>query len=173
MPRMNSIFLIGPMGAGKTTVGRYLAERCGWPFYDSDHVIEQAMQRSIATLFAEYGEAWFRTIEQATIQRLATQHPIVLATGGGAVLSSDTANTLRANGIVVYLQVTPQSQLQRLQSQAGQRPLFQNANQLARLQAEREPLYAALADFCIMTDSLTPDAVAAQLWQTTQCTIKF
>lgn len=168
---MNRIFLIGGMGAGKSTVGQCLATLCGWPYVDSDQVIEQATARPVAELFAHEGEARFREREQATIQQLLQHAPLVLATGGGAVLSPLTRDRLRTQGIVVWLQVSLDIQQQRLQHPPI-RPLYRDATQLAALQAARAPLYAAIADLCLNTDHATPLALAQHIWQFVQCYTK-
>lgn len=168
---MNSLFLIGPMGAGKSSVGPFLATRCGLPFYDSDWELARVMQMSIAELFRQVGEPRFREYEQKIIQELISRGPLVLATGGGAVLTPSNA-ALLSTGIVVLLQVSGAQQLQRLQQQPGQRPLFHDAQQLAALQTMRAPHYTGLADICVNTDHATPEEVAQHIWQKVQCYTK-
>src|SRR5690606_9402487 len=103
---LNNIFLVGPMGAGKTTIGRLLAEELGKQFYDSDQVIEERAGADISWIFDVEGEPGFRQRERAAIEDLCAQDNIVLATGGGAILAEENRRHLRARGFVVYLKAT-------------------------------------------------------------------
>lgn len=152
-----NIFLIGPMGAGKSTIGRQLARRLGLVFYDSDQAIEQRTGVDIPRIFDIEGEAGFRRREQQAIDELTQLSGIVLATGGGVVLNADNRGCLRDRGFVVYLRASAEQLLQRTERDT-QRPLLQGDDRRKRIQqllAERDPLYTELADLIIDTDSLT------------------
>jgi 3-dehydroquinate synthase len=150
---MNNIFLIGLMGAGKTTVGRALAKRLNKRFIDSDHEIEARTGASIPLIFEIEGEASFRQREVDAIRDLASLDGIVLATGGGAVLRPENRECLRANGTVIYLRASVASILQRTQHDKN-RPLLQTADPRKRIEElarEREPLYQEVADIIVDT----------------------
>lgn len=168
----SSIFLIGPMGAGKTTIGRWLAQQSGYPFYDSDQVVEQQTGLSIADWFQTAGEAAFRQVEHTTLCQLIQQRPIILATGGGSILHPMTATRLKQEGIVVYLRIQLDTQCQRLNREPGTRPLYQSDTQLAQLMTERAPHYAALADITLDSDEQSPEQLAQSIWELSTCAIK-
>jgi 3-dehydroquinate synthase len=149
----NNIFLVGLMGAGKTTIGRLLARRLGKRFIDSDHAIESRTGASIPWIFEIEGEASFRRREADMIRELTAQGGIVLATGGGAVLNPDSRALLAARGTVVYLRASVGSILQRTAHDKN-RPLLQTPDprkKLEELTAQREPLYREIADLVIDT----------------------
>lgn len=142
-----NFILVGLMGSGKTTLGRRLAEHYQRPFHDSDHVIVQRSGVSISEIFAVEGEDGFRAREGAVIAELCSLKGIVLATGGGAVLSEDNRNALRRSGLVVYLHVLPEVLFKRVRGDRS-RPLLQVEDPLARfrqLYAERDGLYRETA----------------------------
>lgn len=146
-----NIFLVGLMGAGKTTVGRFLAKKLNWRFVDSDHEIEARAGASVSWIFEIEGEASFRRREAEVIRELSAQSNIVLATGGGAVLDAQTRQYLSERGQVVYLRVSVHSILQRTAHDKS-RPLLQVANprsRLTALMAQRDPLYREIADIII------------------------
>ncbi len=150
---MAGIFLIGLMGAGKTTVGRTLAQRVGYQFIDSDHEIEREQGCSIAALFSRVGEAGFREIEARVIDALTQRDGIVLATGGGAVLRAENRQALHARGTVVYLRAGPDDLAHRLRHDRS-RPLLQQGDARAKLHElfrVRDPLYRETAHFVIDT----------------------
>ena len=159
------IFLIGPMGAGKTTIGRRLAQVLDREFLDSDHEIEQRAGASIPLIFELESEAGFRTREKTVIAEL-TQHPgIVLATGGGAVLDPDNRRCLAGRGFVVYLYASVDEQLQRTRHDT-QRPLLQTADPRARLASlleQRDPLYREIADLVVSSDDQPLRAIVQQI----------
>ncbi|WP_425444238.1 shikimate kinase [Thiomonas delicata] len=147
------IFLIGLMGAGKTTVGRALAQRVGLRFLDSDHEIERREGCTIATLFAREGEQGFREIEARVIEDLTERDGIVLATGGGAVLRESNRKALHGRGVVVYLRASPDELAHRTRNDRS-RPLLQTADPRTRLRElfrQRDPLYRETAHFTIDT----------------------
>ncbi len=153
MPAINNIFLIGLMGAGKTTIGRQLAQALGKEFIDSDHEIESRTGVNIPLIFELEGERGFREREAAVIDELTARDNVVLATGGGAVLYEENRQHLKERGTVIYLQASVEQLLERTRKDRN-RPLLQTADPEARLQAlltEREPLYLELADLVVRT----------------------
>ena len=165
MAKPNRIFLIGPMGAGKTTVGKTLASQLGMLFADSDQEIQDRTGVDIPTIFEYEGEEGFRDREQQAIDDLTQQDQRVIATGGGAVLRPKNRQNLSARGIVVYLECTPQQQYERTYRDR-KRPLIQTEHPLARLQelfAEREPLYRETADYTVSTEGRSAAAVAKDI----------
>ena len=148
------IFLVGPMGAGKTTIGRRLAQVLRRDFLDSDHEIEQRAGASIPLIFEVEGEAGFRAREKAVIAELTQRQHIVLATGGGAVLDADNRRCLVGRGYVVYLCASVDEQLRRTHLDSN-RPLLQTADpraRLAQLFEQRDPLYREVADCVVSTE---------------------
>jgi len=162
-PAPNLIF-IGPMGAGKTTVGRHVAELLGMPFHDLDHEIEAHTGAAIRLVFDLEGEAGFRRRESATLAEIAAVDGIVLSTGGGAVLSADNRHVLRERGFVIWLDATIESQLARL-ARDRQRPLLNAPDRRARLEqlaVERNPLYAEIADLRVASSGTGNSAHTAR-----------
>lgn len=159
------IFLVGPMGSGKSAVGRRLARDLGCEFIDSDAVIEERTGVDIAYIFEKEGEDGFRRREREVIDEL-TQHPgIVLATGGGAVLADENRAALSARGRVVYLHTSIAEQIVRT-SHSRHRPLLiagEPAQVLADLMAIREPLYRDVADIQVDTDDRAVVDVASEI----------
>jgi len=148
-----SIFLVGPMGVGKTTVGRQLAKLLGYEFIDSDHEIESRTGAKISWIFDMEGEEGFRQREQAMIDELSQRENIVLATGGGAVLREENRQALKQRGIVVYLEADVDELISRT-SHDKNRPLLQTENPretLQKLMQERESLYQEIADLVFDT----------------------
>lgn len=148
---MRNIYLIGLMGAGKTTVGKQLARRLHRPFYDSDHEIVERTGVPIPTIFEIEGEPGFRRRESQTIAELSVMPEIVMATGGGVVLDPENRQCLRETGWVVYLNVPPFYLYQRTRNDRN-RPLLQVNDPLARLEelhAARDPLYRETAHLVI------------------------
>jgi shikimate kinase len=153
MGKQDNIFLVGLMGAGKTTVGRMLARHYDKTFYDSDHEIEARTGVKIPVIFEIEGEAGFRKREEAAIAGLAALSNIVLATGGGAVLSPVNRETLKQHGIVIYLRGTPECLFERTRHDRN-RPLLRTAEPLTRLRelfGQRDPLYREVADIVVDT----------------------
>ncbi len=165
MNMSGSLFLTGPMGAGKSTIGRQLSKQLKMPFYDSDHEIEQRTGVDIPLIFELEGEAGFRKREAAIIDELTQLPGIILATGGGAILDPVTRQHLAGRGTVVYLHTSVDQQLRRT-GRDRHRPLLQTANprgKLAELMAEREPLYREIADVVIETDGKRVQSVVRQI----------
>ncbi len=152
---MTSIFLVGPMGSGKSTVGRALARKIGFRFIDSDREIEARCGVDIPTIFDYEGEAGFRDREARMIDELTALPGLVLATGGGSVLREENRNHLRSRGHVILLQVDIKEQLRRVAFDAN-RPLLQTDDPETRLRSlmeERAPIYQEVADVAISTDA--------------------
>ena len=143
-----NLFLVGPMGAGKTTVGRQIAELFRMPFLDLDHEIEERTGAAVSLIFELEGEPGFRRRERAMLGDIVTRSGIVLATGGGAVLDADNRRLLQQRGFVIWLDPAVDAQLARLERDR-QRPLLRapdRRERLERLAIERNPLYAGIAD---------------------------
>ncbi|HBS42971.1 MAG TPA: shikimate kinase AroK [Oceanospirillales bacterium] len=161
----SSIFLVGPMGAGKTTIGRMIAQEFGYSFYDSDRVIEQRCGADIPWIFDVEGEEGFRQREEQVIDELTLMPGIVLATGGGAILRDSNRAHLSSRGHVVYLFTSIEQQLVRT-SRDKNRPLLQTPDPeavLTRLFEVRDPLYRSIADTIIETDQRNPRWVIQEL----------
>jgi shikimate kinase len=162
-----NIFLVGLMGAGKTSVGKILARRLGKTFYDSDHEVERATGVRIPVIFEIEGEAGFRAREARLLAELAARPNIVLATGGGAVLSAENRRVLAANGTVIYLRAAIHDLWHRTRNDRN-RPLLQTPDPLARLKAlfeERDPLYREVADIVVETGNQSLPSLAHRLQQ--------
>jgi shikimate kinase len=165
-----NIFLIGPMGSGKTAVGRQLARLLAVPFHDSDVEIQKRTGVDIPFIFEREGEPGFRAREREAIEALTQLEPIVLATGGGAVLASENRRLLAERGTVVFLETSLAQQLQRVGNGKG-RPLLAGENlaeRLKRLRAERDALYREIADHCIPTDRRRVAKVAEHIVRVTR-----
>ena len=149
-----NLFLVGLMGAGKSTLGRQLARRLGLRFVDADHELEQRLGVTIPTIFEIEGEKVFRDREEAIIADLTALTDIVLATGGGAVLRPASREHLKENGTVVYLYAEPEILWERVRN-ARHRPMLQAPDPRARLIElfnERDPLYREIADYVVPSD---------------------
>lgn len=166
LPYRRPIFLVGMMGAGKTTIGRSLARLLGREFLDLDHEIEGRCGVRVAHIFDIEGEEGFRRRERAVLDDCSARPDLVLATGGGAVLAADNRSRLKARGVVVYLRATPEELYSRV-ARDRNRPLLQTADPQARIRelvALREPLYEDVADIVFDTGSMpVPQAVKALL----------
>jgi shikimate kinase len=166
MAEKRNIFLIGPMGAGKSTIGRQLARQLHLEFFDSDTEIERRTGADIAWVFELEGEAGFRQREEKVIEELTENTGIVLATGGGSILSKESRNRLSARGIVVYLQTTIDKQLARTQRDK-RRPLIAEAENprevLEELADSRNALYEEIADIVVRTDEQSTKVVIDEI----------
>ena len=161
-----SLYLVGMMGSGKTSTGRPLAERLGYGFVDADAVIEQAAGCSIPEIFERDGEAGFRSLESQVLSAISQRHSLVVATGGGVVTQPENWGLLHS-GIVIWLDVVPDQLLHRLNADSTVRPLLQNSDPEAALNAllnERRPLYSE-ADLTVVINDETPEAVADGILQ--------
>ena len=165
MAEKRNIFLIGPMGAGKSTIGRQLAQMLGMEFMDSDSVIEERAGADIDWIFDVEGEAGFRKRAERIINELTQGQGVVLSTGGGSILSKDNRNVLSARGIVIYLETTIDKQFERTQRDK-KRPLLQNDDPrktLEELAKIRNPLYEEIADITLQTDDQAAKLVATNI----------
>lgn len=162
---MRNLILVGPMGAGKSTIGRLLAKELHLPFKDSDKEIEVRTGADIPWIFDVEGEQGFREREQAVIADLSREDGLVLATGGGAVLLQANREALHAGGRVVYLHTSVEQQLERT-ARDRNRPLLRTANPgqvLRELLEIRDPLYREIADVIIETDQRPPRLVVQEI----------
>ena len=162
-----NIFLVGLMGAGKTSVGKLLARRLGKLFLDCDHEIERITGVRIPVIFEIEGEAGFRLRETRMLAELTKQTNIVLATGGGAVLSAQNRDALRQNGVVVYLRAAPQDLWHRTRHDRN-RPLLQTEDphaKLTQLFVDRDPLYREIAHVTMDTGNQSVNSLAHRLEQ--------
>lgn len=152
-PKKINVFLVGPMGSGKTTIGRHLAKALRVEFIDSDHEIEKRTGATIPWIFDIEGEEGFRKREKAVIDDLTRRKGMVLATGGGAILAPENRRCLSSRGVVVYLRASVDELYERTAKDKN-RPLLQTDDPKAKLQAlleEREPLYLEVADLVVDT----------------------
>jgi shikimate kinase len=165
MSRADNVFLVGPMGSGKSTIGRHLAEMLHKRFHDSDHEIEDRTGATIPLIFEIEGEEGFRRRESSMLDELTGRQNIVLATGGGAILSEQNRRLLHERGIVVYLHAPIETLVQRTQRDRN-RPLLQNTDRRTKfgeIMAVREPLYRETAHVVINTSDRAPTAVAREI----------
>jgi shikimate kinase len=159
------IILVGPMGVGKTAVGRELGRLLEWDFADTDAEIQRRTGVDIGFIFDKEGEAGFRRRETAMLEELLARNALVLSTGGGIVLDPANRKRMAGAGAVVYLRASLETQLQRT-SHPGKRPLLDDGDpreRLAATNAARTPLYETLADFALSTDEKSPRRVAREL----------
>lgn len=160
-----NIFLIGPMGSGKTTIGKRLAQMLKLEFYDCDHELELNTGASVNLIFDVEGEAGFRLRESLLLKQLCAKKGVLIATGGGAVCSEENRRILRSGGFVVYLKTSIESQLKRL-SQDKSRPLLQAEDRVQRLldlASVRNPFYDASADLTFTTRNSSVYSTAKEL----------
>jgi shikimate kinase len=163
--QLKKVFLVGPMGAGKTTIGRLLAQELCLPFKDSDREIEERTGADIPWIFDVEGEEGFRSRETSALEALSQQSDMVLATGGGIVMRAENRTILAARGIVVYLATSVEQQVLRT-SKDRKRPLLLNEDPTAVLQNLldiRDPLYREIADYVVETDHRNPKTVASDI----------
>jgi len=164
-PSASSIVLVGMMGAGKTSVGSRLAARRGWPLLDSDRQVEEMVGRSVADIWVADGEAGFRSLEARVLaDALASTAPAVIAAAGGTVLDPANRRLLRMHTPVVWLRARVETLVRRVGAGEG-RPLLAGdvAAAVARLDAERRPMYAEVADVAVDVDHLSADEVAERV----------
>jgi shikimate kinase len=160
-----NVYLVGPMGSGKTSIGQRLAQELGLEFCDCDHELEEHTGASINLIFDVEGEEGFRMRETAMLRELTGRKGLVLATGGGAVLRPENRDLLRRSGLVVYLKTSVQQQLSRLRRDRS-RPLLQTDDRerkLRDLAEHRDPLYESVADLVFPARNRGLDAAAREL----------
>ena len=161
-----TIVFVGLMGAGKTAIGRRIAQLLGLPFIDSDHEIEAVSRMSIPELFERYGEPEFRALEQRVIDRLLREGPRVVSTGGGAFMNAGTREAVAEHGVSIWLKAGLDLLMERV-SRNQNRPLLKSADPRAvmeRLMAERYPVYAH-ADIAVETREATREIIAEETLQ--------
>jgi shikimate kinase len=165
MNQQGNVFLVGPMGAGKTTIGRHLASLLHKRFVDVDQEIEKRTGVTIPLIFEIEGEAGFRRRESTVIDELTRETDIVLATGGGAVLLEESRKLLKERGTVVYLQADIETLVERTRRDRN-RPLLQTADprgKIGELLRQREPIYREVADVVVDTGQRAPSSVARDI----------
>ncbi|MGP1958501.1 MAG: shikimate kinase AroK [Arsenophonus sp. NC-CH8-MAG3] len=166
MAEKRNIFLVGPMGAGKSTIGRQIAQQLRMEFFDSDQEIERRTGADVSWVFDLEGERGFREREEKIINELTKKQGIVLATGGGSIKSKEIRNRLSARGVVVYLETKIEKQMARTQHDK-KRPLLQINHPareiLEKLSHERNPLYEEISDITIHADDQSAKVVANQI----------
>ena len=165
MRNPKNVFLVGPMGAGKSAVGKQLARMLHMTFIDSDDEIENRTGVDIPFIFEKEGEAGFRQREAKVIDELSQQDGIVLATGGGAVVDPDSRSRLGARGFVVYLRTSVAQQLERT-TRGRERPMLSGGDReevLSKLMEIREPMYREIADLVVETDGRRVQVVAKEI----------
>lgn len=165
--KSKNIFLVGPLGVGKTTVGRQLAKTARLVFYDSDQEIEKLTGVSVTTIFEIEGEAGFRKRERDMIDKLTQLDSIVLSSGGGSILMPENRMAFSTRGTVIYLRASLATQLQRTNQRKGVRPLLNTPDPLKKiteLDQIRSPLYEEIANFTYDTDLAPPKEIAEQIY---------
>ncbi|HSG89876.1 MAG TPA: shikimate kinase AroK [Pseudomonadales bacterium] len=165
MEKPRNVFLIGPMGAGKTTVGKLLADELGLEFLDTDREIEDRTGADIAWIFDVEGEEGFRKREAAMLEELTGRNGVLVATGGGVVLLEDNRKRLVSRGTVVYLDAPLDQQVERT-SRDRTRPLLQDGEPreiLTQMQSERDPLYREVADHVFRADKRSARVLASEI----------
>jgi shikimate kinase len=162
------IALVGLMGVGKTTIGRRLAKRLNRPFVDADEAVEEAAGRTVADIFADFGEAAFRDGERKVIARLFEEpKPLVVALGGGAFINEETRTLIKDRAVSIWLRADLETLMERVLRKPGQRPLLETGDPRAvmeKLNAERAPIYAQ-ADITVESDASSHDATATQAFE--------
>jgi shikimate kinase len=167
MEQKNNIYLIGPMAAGKSTIGRLLANKLKRQFLDTDQEIIKCTGVEISLIFELEGEKGFRKRETEKINKLSELKNVVIATGGGAVLREENQKILRANGTIIYLTCSVEQQLNRTRSDT-KRPLLQTKNprqKLEQIMSERAPIYNSLADITVSTERINSKRIMSTIME--------
>ena len=165
MKQVENIFLIGLMGSGKTTIGKLLSKNLNKGFYDSDHVVEQKTGVKVPLIFEYEGDVGFRKREESVLKDLVSHTNIVLATGGGVILSKNNCKLLVDNGYVVYLKSNCEDLVTRMSGDQS-RPLLQEGDlreTLENLFKIRDPIYTSISDYIIKTEGKHSNEIAAEI----------
>lgn len=157
------IYLVGFMGAGKSTVGRELSLKLGWPFLDLDAEIEKSEKLPVREIFAQFGEPYFRQLEREHLQRVSGTPQAIIALGGGAYVEAENRAIVDATGVAVWLNASLASVKERVRPD-GTRPLLADAERARQLYTERLPAYR-LARIHVLTDNRFPDAIVEEIVQ--------
>ncbi|MCX7121392.1 MAG: shikimate kinase [Gammaproteobacteria bacterium] len=162
-----NIYIVGPLGAGKTTVGRQLAKKVHFVFYDTDQEIEKQTGVSVSTIFEIEGEAGFRDREQKMVEKLTQLDNIVLSSGGGSILKAENRAAFSARGTVIYLCASLETQLKRTNQRKGTRPLLNIPDpyqKIVEFDQIRSPLYESIANHTYNTDVDSPQEIADKIY---------
>ena len=165
MKQVENIFLIGMMGSGKTTIGKLLSKKLDKDFYDSDHVVEENTGVRVPLIFEYEGEVGFRKREESVLKELVRHTNIVLATGGGIILSKDNCELLKNNGYVIYLKSTCEDLVVRMAGDKT-RPLLQEGDlrkTLENLFSIRDPIYSSISDCIIETSNKRTNEITSEI----------
>jgi shikimate kinase len=168
MTKTNNIFLIGPMGAGKTSVAKQLSRMTKYDHFDTDEEVQKRTGVSVSWIFEVEKESGFRKREALMIEELTQKNNIILSTGGGCIVTPENRAVLKERGYTVYLTVNLDQQVERTSRQRGHRPLIDYPDareRLIKLNKEREPLYVEVADKVYNTDGQSPRSVAWDIYQ--------
>jgi len=163
----SNVYLVGPMGSGKTTIGQRLAKKMGLLFLDNDHELQKQTGASVNLIFDLEGESGFRKRETDMLKKLTARKNVVLATGGGTILSEENRNLLESTGIVVYLRTSVSQQIKRL-SRDKTRPLLQSGDRrekLTLLAEQRNPLYEEIAQITFQSMNRSLESASEALYQ--------
>ena len=160
---INQIYLIGPMGSGKSTMGRLLAKKLGLPYFDLDKLIEDQEKMSISDIFQKHNEKYFRDLESITLKQYAEESNFVISTGGGCVLRDQNLNILR-KGLVIYLKISIEIQFERVKNRTH-RPLLNNVTKdtLLQLDRERSSVYSGISNIEVDVSNLDKEDVLSTI----------
>ena len=160
---INRIYLVGPMGSGKSTMGRLLAKKLGLPYFDLDKLIEDQEKMSISDIFQKYNEKYFRDLESTTLKQYSEESNFVISTGGGCVLRDQNLNILR-KGLVIYLKISIETQFERVKNRTH-RPLLNNVTKdtLVLLDKERGSVYSSISNIEVDVSNLDKEDVLSTI----------
>ena len=160
---INQIYLVGPMGSGKSTMGRLLAKKLGLPYYDLDKLIEDQEKMSISDIFQKHNEKYFRDLESITLKQYSEESNFVISTGGGCVLRDQNLNILR-KGLVIYLKISIETQFERVKNRTH-RPLLNNVTKdtLVQLDKERGSVYSDISNIEVDVSNLDKEDVLSTI----------
>ena len=160
---INRIYLVGPMGSGKSTMGRLLAKKLGLPYFDLDKLIEDQEKMSISDIFQKYNEKYFRDLESIILEQYSEESNFVISTGGGCVLRDQNLNILR-KGLVIYLKISIETQFERVKNRTH-RPLLNNVTKdtLVQLDKERGSVYSDISNIEVDVSNLDKEDVLSTI----------